>query len=166
MGARLGVDVGTVRIGVAVSDPGRLVATGLDTVPRAGDGSDLRGIAALAAEREVDDVVVGLPLSLSGREGPAAQAVREFAQRLADALDPLPVLLVDERLTTTSAHQVLHAAGRPGRRHRTVVDRTAAAILLQTVLDAAAGGAGGTSGGRQLGEIVPPRGGQADRSEA
>jgi putative holliday junction resolvase len=160
------VDVGTVRIGVAVSDPRRTIAVGLDTVPRAKDGSDLRTLARIAEEREVDDVVVGLPVGLSGREGPAAATVREFAQRLADALAPLPVVLFDERHTTTSAHQALHAAGRPGRRHRTVVDRTAAAILLQTVLDAETGStAAGPSGGRALGEPVPPRDGQADRSE-
>ncbi|MFC3687362.1 Holliday junction resolvase RuvX [Aquipuribacter hungaricus] len=167
MGARLAVDVGTVRIGVAVSDPRRTVAVPLGTVARAKDGSDLREIAATAAEREVDDVVVGLPVGLSGREGPAAASVREFTQRLADHLAPLPVLLVDERLTTTSAHQALHAAGRPGRRHRTVVDRTAAAILLQTVLDAeVGGGVGDDPGVRALGEPVPPRDGQADRSDA
>jgi putative Holliday junction resolvase len=159
------VDVGTVRIGVAVSDPRRTLAIPLDTVARAKDGSDLRALAGIAAEREVDDVVVGLPISLSGHEGPAAASVREFAQRLADALAPLPVVLVDERHTTTSAHQALHAAGRPGRRHRTVVDRTAAAILLQTVLDAETGStAEGPSGGRTLGEPVPPRDGKADRS--
>ena len=167
MGARLAVDVGTVRIGVAVSDPRRTVAVPLDTVARAKDGSDLRAIAAIAAEREVDDVVVGLPISLSGAEGPAAASVRAFTQTLADALAPLPVVLVDERLTTTSAHQVLPAAGRPGRRHRTVVDWTAAAILLQAVLDAEAGSE--QTGGRQatgLGETVPPSGGPADRSDA
>lgn len=167
MGARLAVDVGTVRIGIAVSDPRRTVAVPLDTVARAPGGADLRAIAAIAAEREVDDVVVGLPVGLSGREGPAAASVRDFTQRLADHLAPLPVLLVDERLTTTSAHQALHAAGRPGRRHRTVVDRTAAAILLQTVLDSAVGDRGSDArDGRALGEPVPPRGGQADRSDA
>ncbi|WP_380168498.1 Holliday junction resolvase RuvX [Jannaschia sp. R86511] len=166
MGARLAVDVGSVRIGVAVSDPRRAVAVPLDTVARAKDGSDLRALAAIALEREVDDVVVGLPVGLSGREGPAATAVRAFTQTLADALAPLPVLLVDERLTTTSAHQVLHAAGRPGRRHRTVVDRTAAAILLQTVLDAetGSGGAGSPGSTAALGEPVPPTG-TADRSD-
>lgn len=167
MGARLAVDVGTVRIGVAVSDPRRTVAVPLDTVARASRGEDLRAIAAIAAEREVDDVVVGLPVGLSGREGPAAASVREFARRLADHLAPLPVVLVDERLTTTSAHQALHAAGRPGRRHRTVVDRTAAAILLQTVLDAEVGnGETDAPGDRALGEPVPPRDGPADRSDA
>jgi len=166
VGARLAVDVGTVRIGVAVSDPRRTVAVPLDTVRRAKDGSDLRALAAIAVEREVDDVVVGLPVGLSGREGPAAQSVRAFTQTLADALAPLPVLLFDERLTTTSAHQVLHAAGRPGRRHRTVVDRTAAAILLQTVLDAEAGsGDPGDLGRTALGEPVAPTGGPADRSD-
>lgn len=166
MGARLAVDVGSVRIGVAVSDPRRTVAVPLDTVARAKDGSDLRALVAIAAEREVDDVVVGLPVGLSGREGPAAASVREFTQRLADALAPVPVVLFDERHTTTSAHQALHAAGRPGRQHRTVVDQTAAAILLQTVLDAETGSADQAApGGPALGEPVPPRGGQADRSD-
>jgi len=167
VGARLAVDVGTVRIGIAVSDPRRTVAVPLDTVARAKGGADLRAIAAIAAEREVDDVVVGLPVGMSGREGPAAASVREFTQRLADHLAPLPVLLVDERLTTTSAHQVLHIAGRPGRRHRTVIDKTAAAILLQTVLDSEAGdGDRDAPGDRALGEPVPPRDGQADGSDA
>lgn len=170
MGARLAVDVGSVRIGVAVSDPRRTLALPLQTVRRTTDGSDVRELVALAAEREVDDVVVGLPTGLSGREGPAAVAVRQFTQRLADALDPVPVLLVDERFTTTSAHQALHAAGRPGRRHRTVVDQTAAAILLQTVLDAETGTApdvedASAAGGRRLGERVPPTVRAVDRSE-
>lgn len=167
MGARLAVDVGSVRIGIAVSDPGRVIASPLDTVRRAEDGSDLAAIVALAAEREVDDVVVGLPISLSGREGPAAAGVREFTQRLADALAPVPVLLVDERHTTTGAHRMLHQAGRPGRQHRTVVDRTAAAILLQTVLDAERSRPGprGEHGGARLGEPVPPTGGQGERSD-
>jgi len=91
VGARLAVDVGTVRIGIAVSDPRRTVAVPLDTVARAKGGADLRAIAAIAAEREVDDVVVGLPVGLSGREGPAAASVREFTQRLADMARELGV---------------------------------------------------------------------------
>lgn len=166
MGARLGVDVGSVRIGIAVSDPGRVIASPLDTVSRSEDGSDLAAIVAIAAEREVEDVVVGLPISLSGREGPAAVSVREFSRRLADALDPVPVLLVDERHTTTEAHRMLHRAGRSGRQHRTVVDRTAAAILLQSVLDADRGRPGDDDArGAGLGEPVPPTGGQDGRSE-
>jgi putative Holliday junction resolvase len=163
VGACLAVDPGSVRIGVAVSDPRRTVAVPLDTVSRAKDGSDLRAVAAIAAEREVEDVVVGLPVSLSGREGPAAAGAREFAQRLADALAPLPVRLVDERFTTTSAHAALHQAGRKGREHRTVVDRTAAAILLQHVLDAE-DAAGQTPAAARRGELVPPSGGPVDRS--
>ncbi|WP_336923558.1 Holliday junction resolvase RuvX [Aquipuribacter sp. SD81] len=165
MGACLAVDPGSVRVGVAVSDPRRTVAVPLDTLRRSGDGTDVRELAAIAAEREVTDVVVGLPVGLSGREGPAAAEARAYAQRLADALAPLPVRLVDERFTTTSAHQALHQAGRKGRTHRTVVDRTAAAILLQHVLDAEGAGADPQAAARR-GEPVPPRGGPVTGADA
>ena len=108
--------------------------------------------------------VAAVALALAG-----AAAAKSFTLLAADVRVQVAkdgTLLVDERLTTTSAHQALHAAGRPGRRHRTVVDRTAAAILLQTVLDAEAGsGVTSAPGDRALGEPVPPRDGQADRSE-
>ncbi|MFC5381794.1 Holliday junction resolvase RuvX [Aquipuribacter nitratireducens] len=164
MAACLAVDPGSVRIGVAVSDPRRTIALPLGTVQRAKDGSDLRAIAALVAEREAADVVVGLPVGLSGREGPAAEQARAFARRLADALAPVPVRLVDERFTTTSAHRALHEAGRKGRTHRTVVDRTAAAILLQHVLDAEAA-AGDPPAADRRAEPDPLTDGPVDRSE-
>ncbi len=136
-GVRLGVDVGTVRVGLAACDPDGLVASPVATLrrDRAG-GSDLQQIVTEAADRAAVEVVVGLPVSLSGREGPAAAAVRGYAADLAGRIAPLQVRLVDERLSTVSAHQALTASGRPGRRHREVVDQVAAVLILQTALDA------------------------------
>ncbi|MQA85432.1 MAG: Holliday junction resolvase RuvX [Streptosporangiales bacterium] len=133
-GIRLGIDVGTVRVGVARCDAGGLLATPLATVRR-GRG-DLDRIAELAAEHAAIEAVVGLPTSLSGRSGPAAQAAREFAGRLAARLAPLPVRLVDERLTTVSAERILRESGVRGRAQRRVVDQAAAAVILQAALDA------------------------------
>lgn len=148
-GVRLAVDVGSVRVGVAVSDPHGLVATPLETVSRSRQGEDLHRIAALVAEREASEVVVGLPRSLSGREGPSAVAVREYAARLAAVVAPVPVRLVDERLTTTSAERGLREAGVSSRRGRSVVDQAAAATILQSALDTERGT------GRPPGEPVP-----------
>jgi putative holliday junction resolvase len=140
-GRRLGVDVGAVRVGVAVSDPDGVLATPVRTVPRdpvpvdAGGGSDLRAIAELVAEHEAVGVVVGLPRTLAGREGPAAVAAREFADALATVLD-VPVELTDERLTTVVATQQLRERGVRGRRQRAVVDQAAAVAILQGWLDA------------------------------
>ncbi len=132
-GRRLGVDVGTVRIGVSVSDPEAMVAVPVQTVPR-GTG-DLARLAALAAEHDAVEIVVGLPVTLAGGEGPAAASVRSFADRLAAAV-AVPVRLVDERMTTAGAHQALQAAGMSSRRRRAVVDESAAVMILQTALDA------------------------------
>jgi len=134
-GSRLGVDLGDVRIGVAVSDPDGLLATPVATVP-AGAGAPAR-LAALAAEHRVVEVVLGLPRSLSGREGPAAAKARAFGRRLAAAVAPVPVRLVDERLSTVSAERSLRAGGRTGASRRAVVDQAAAVVILQTALDAA-----------------------------
>lgn len=143
-GRRLGIDVGTVRVGVAVSDPHGILATPLATIARADDGSDLRAIAALAAEHEAVEVIVGLPRTLAGREGQAAQSARDFATALADELAggsggaavAVPVTLADERLTTVVATRQLRDSGRPGRRQRAVVDQVAAVAILQGWLDA------------------------------
>jgi len=132
-GVRLGVDVGSVRIGIARSDPSGILATPVETVRR-GRG-DLDRIAALIAEHEVTEVIVGLPTSLSGREGTAAQAAREFAARLADRLPPDVVRLYDERLTTVTAESGLRERGVKGRARRQVVDQAAAVVLLQAALD-------------------------------
>jgi putative holliday junction resolvase len=133
-GRRVGIDIGAVRIGVAVSDPEGRLATPVETVP-AGEGA-LDRIAAIVAEHEPIEVVVGLPVSLSGGEGPAAVQARAYAERLADRVHPVPVRMVDERLTTASAERALRASGRKGRNQRAVVDQAAAVEILQSALDA------------------------------
>jgi putative holliday junction resolvase len=133
-GVRLAVDVGSVRVGVARSDPGGVLATPL-TVLASGPGAK-HELAKLATEADAIEVIVGLPTSLSGREGAAATGAREFAADLADRLTPIPVRLVDERFTTTEAHNALRRGGKDSRARRQVVDAAAAAVLLQAALDA------------------------------
>ncbi|HEU5038171.1 MAG TPA: Holliday junction resolvase RuvX [Nocardioides sp.] len=133
LGVRLGIDPGDARIGVARSDPSGFLATPVETVRR-GKG-DLARLARIAAEEEAVEVVVGLPRSLSGREGPAAAKVREFAAALARRLAPVPVRLVDERMTTVSAEAMLRDQGRKGGKRRAVVDQAAAVLILQHALD-------------------------------
>jgi putative Holliday junction resolvase len=127
-----------VRVGVAESDADGLLATPVETVPR-GRG-DVARIVALAADRGAIEVVVGLPRSLSGGEGPAAAKARAFAQELTDALangpNPVTVRLIDERLTTVSAERVLREQGRKGARRRQVIDQAAAVVILQHAIDA------------------------------
>ncbi len=132
-GVRLGIDPGDARIGVARSDPAGLLATPVETVRR-GDG-DLARIAAILSEEDAVEIVVGLPRSLSGREGPAALKAREFAVVLARRVAPVPVRLCDERLTTVSAEAMLRDRGRRGARRRAVVDQAAAVVILQHALD-------------------------------
>ncbi|MGQ0842653.1 MAG: Holliday junction resolvase RuvX [Sporichthyaceae bacterium] len=132
-GVRLGVDLGSVRIGVAASDRSGMLAVPVETVPR-GRG-DLDRLAAIAAEYEAVAVLVGLPRSMSGKEGPAASAVREWVVGLAVRLAPVPVRLVDERLSTVSAASNLRASGVSSRKGRGVVDQAAAVVFLQTALD-------------------------------
>lgn len=134
-GRRLGIDVGSVRVGVALSDPDGVLATPLVTVPRdAAAGADLRAIAALVAEHDIVQVVVGLPRTLAGREGPAAEAAREFGDALGPAVG-VPIVFTDERLTTVVATQQLRARGVKGRKQRAVVDQAAAVAILQGFLD-------------------------------
>ncbi|CAN7413906.1 Holliday junction resolvase RuvX [Knoellia sp. LjRoot47] len=139
-GVRLGVDVGTVRVGVAVSDPRGVLASPYATLQRTWPDDDttdddIATIVALAAEREAVEVVVGLPRSLSGGEGPAAGAARQYAAELARRVSPVSVRLVDERLTSVDAHRVLRHSGVDGRRQRAVVDQAAAVLILQAGLD-------------------------------
>lgn len=136
-GVRLGIDPGDVRIGVAISDRTGLIATPLCTVARDSEGgNDLAELAALVTEHDAALVVVGLPRSLSGRAGPAERSARAFAGTLAERITPVPVTLTDERLTTVSATRNLAERGVRGRKARSVVDRTAAAVILQAWLDA------------------------------
>jgi putative holliday junction resolvase len=137
-GVRLGVDVGTVRVGVASCDPGGILASPLTTLARdLRGGADLDKLARLVAEREAVEVVVGLPRSLSGKAGPAEKAARAYATALAERIDPVPVRLSDERLTTVAATRRLAEAGTRGRKGRQVIDRSAAVLILQGWLDAA-----------------------------
>lgn len=155
-GIRIAVDVGTVRVGVATCDPDAVLATPVTTLARDGgrsgepDGS-LDELAELIARDEVVEVVVGLPRSLSGAEGAAAESARAYAKALAARIRPVPVRLMDERLTTVDAHRVLYASGRSGRNHREVVDRVAAVMILQSALDAE------RDTGREPGELVGAR---------
>ena len=132
-GVRIGVDVGSVRIGVARTDPSAMLAVPVETVTR-GEG-DLARIAAIVAEHEAVEVVVGLPLSLSGRPGQAAAVARDFAAQLVGMVAPVPVRLVDERLSTVSATRDLRAAGRSSRASRAVVDQAAAVVIVQYAVD-------------------------------
>jgi putative holliday junction resolvase len=133
-GVRLGIDVGKVRIGVATCDPDGILATPVETVLRGQD--DLRKLASLTVEYGAVEVVVGLPVNLAGREGPAAVDVREYAQALAGAIAPVPVRLSDERMSTVVASRRLTERGVRGRRQRAVVDQAAAVEILQSWLDA------------------------------
>ncbi len=142
-GRVLALDVGSRRLGVAVSDPTRTVASPLATLARRTAGEDASALEELAAEHEAGLVVVGLPVSLDGREGPAAAAVRAYVAELAALVPGLGFELTDERLSTVVAERALVAGGvrRGGRRG--VVDQVAASVFLQGWLDAAARRAGG-----------------------
>ncbi len=132
-GSRLGVDVGSVRVGVARCDPDGILAVPVTTLTR--DDAVFEAIAKLALEFEVIEVLVGHPVRLNGAIGPAAEAATAFAERLTKELE-MPVRLVDERMTTSSAQRSLHAAGRDTRGSRSVIDQQAAALIVQTAIDA------------------------------
>lgn len=134
-GRRLGIDVGSVRVGVALSDPYALIATPLLTLARDHGAADQRAIADLVREHEVVEVIVGMPLHLSGAEGSAAKEASAYSVAVATLIEPVPVRLVDERLSTRTASAVLAARGLNSRAQREVVDQTAAAIILQSWLD-------------------------------
>ena len=139
-GVKLGVDVGTVRVGVAVCDPDGILATPLRTLARnVKKNTDVRILAALAAELGAVEIFVGLPRTMKGEEHASARMATEYAQLLVlalqDAGSEVPVRLVDERLSTVSAHRNLHEAGMSSRNHRTVVDQVAAAGILQHAID-------------------------------
>lgn len=132
-GRRLGVDVGDVRIGVAISDPDGILATPVETVS-AGSAAIGR-LAQIVRENEVFECIVGLPMGLSGREGPAAVKVRAFCAELQAAIDPVPIRLFDERMSTITADTMLRESGRSGRGKRSIIDQAAATVILQTALD-------------------------------
>ncbi len=150
-GVRLGVDVGSVRVGLARSDRDGILATPLETVQvRPKSSEHFEQIVRNVEDLSVFEVIIGLPRSLSGREGSAADTVRAYAVEIARRVAPIPVRLVDERLSTVTAHQRLHEAGVKGRKHRPVVDQMAAVVILQSALD------GERMSGRPPGSLVAP----------
>lgn len=134
-GPVLALDLGDVRIGVALSDPDRRVAVPIGTVHVGRPPGELKAIAGLVTEHDATTVVVGLPLHMDGSRGPRAVHAETFAETLGGILD-VPVELFDERLTTVEAERGLREAGIAGRRRRAVVDAAAARVLLQGWLDA------------------------------
>jgi putative pre-16S rRNA nuclease len=141
-GVRLGVDVGEVRIGVAICDPDGRLATPLTTVLREREpdngtvSSDMSELSRLVVDYGIVEVVVGLPVTLAGAEGSAAVKARAYADRLAHLIAPVPVTLTDERMSTVVATRRLSEQGVRGRRRRELIDQAAAAEILQGWLDA------------------------------
>lgn len=146
-GVRLGIDVGRARVGVARCDPDGILATPIETVAR--DDETIGRILALAVEYDAMELLVGLPANLRGEDTPSTADARTFAAGLA-AASALPVRLVDERLSTVSAHAALRDSGRSQRSSRSIVDQVAAVVLLQQAIDVE------KSTGRPAGSPVPP----------
>lgn len=141
-GRLMGLDVGTKTIGVAVSDATRFIATPLETIQRQKLSPDLDRLAALAAERQVAGIVIGLPVNMDGTMGPRAQSVRQFAKDCGQRLS-LPIALWDERWSTAAVTRQLIAEDASRKKRAEVVDRMAAAYILQGALDYLRGQAGG-----------------------
>jgi putative Holliday junction resolvase len=135
MGRILGLDFGTRRVGAALSDPRRQIATPLEVHQRRDPAGDARHYLELVRAHDVDRIVIGLPLHTSGQAGTAAVLARHFGARLAE-LTGLPVVFQDERYTTSEAEETLIAAGLKRRRRKGLRDMLAAQILLQNYLDA------------------------------
>lgn len=131
----LGLDIGSVRVGVAISDPSGTVASPLAVLDARKTLEDPAELRAIVDENRVDLLVVGLPVTMAGEEGPQARAVREAAESLGRSLG-LPVVFVDERLSTAAAAAAMRAGGVRSRKQRGQVDKVAAAVLLQAYLDA------------------------------
>ena len=138
-GVLLGLDLGTKTIGTALCDAGWRFTSAGKTLPRGKFGADKAILAALATERAVRGVVIGLPINMDGSEGPRSQSSRAYARNLASALD-LPVLLWDERWSTASAERGLIAQDMSRARRAERIDSAAAAVILQAAIDALAGG--------------------------
>lgn len=131
----LGIDLGSKRIGIAVSDRSGTIASALTVLARSGSvNRDHRAIAALVAEEEAEAVVVGLPLNMDGSHGPAARAATLEAEALATVVG-VPVTMFDERRTTVTADRAMIEARMGAKARRKVVDKVAAAVMLQTWLD-------------------------------
>lgn len=133
-GALIGLDLGTKTIGVAVSDPDRRLAAGVETVARKAFQADAVRVLALAAERQAVGLILGLPINMDGSEGPRAQSTRAFARNLAK-LTELPIAFWDERLSTAAVERELIAADASRSRRAAVIDQHAAMFILQGALD-------------------------------
>ena len=136
LGRVLGLDLGTVRVGLALSDPLGWTAQPAGVLRRVSLAQDLETLATYVRDRQVERVIVGYPRRLSGEAGPEAGRAAAFARRLAEVLGGVPVELWDERLTTAEAERALLAADVSRRRRREVVDAMAAALILQGWMDA------------------------------
>jgi putative Holliday junction resolvase len=135
-GRLLGIDYGEVRVGLAISDEGQVLATSIGAIKNQNHAQLLKEITEIIRERGVVGVVLGLPLNMKGTEGPMAFHVREFRTRMEMALDPpLPIVLMDERWTSKEALRVLRQGSVKGRKQRQKVDQLSAQIMLQTFLD-------------------------------
>jgi putative Holliday junction resolvase len=137
-GRVLGIDVGTKRVGLALSDLTGTIASPLETLNRAKDGSDLDRLAALVVEHEVAEVVVGEPRHLSGASGASAQDASAYSEALAGRIADVPVYMIDERLSTVTAASHLREGGIDSRKQRPVIDQAAAVVILQQYLDSRA----------------------------
>lgn len=133
-GRILGVDFGDTRTGLALSDPSRLLSSGLETLSPGGMEKTAEAVAKVAKERDAAAVVVGLPKNMDGTEGFRAVRCREFAEKLS-ALTGLPVAMLDERLTTVSASRYLNETNTRGTARKGVIDTLSAQIILQNALD-------------------------------
>jgi putative Holliday junction resolvase len=133
-GALIGLDLGTKTIGVAVCDPDRRLATGVETIARANFTTDAARVMALATERSAVGFVLGLPVNMDGSEGPRAQSTRAFARNFAK-LTELPIALWDERLSTVAVERELITANVSRAKRAAVIDQHAAAYILQGALD-------------------------------
>jgi putative holliday junction resolvase len=134
---RLGIDLGSSRIGIAISDELGMLAHPLETVPN--DPSFLSRLRKIVLEKGVSGIVVGIPRNMDGSYGPAAEKAKLFLSELKSEFPDLRLIAWDERLTTVEAQRLLHAAGRDVKKSRPVIDQVAAQVLLQSYLDSAAG---------------------------
>lgn len=130
----MGLDLGTKTIGIAISDASRTVATPLETMRRTKFTEDAKRLVQLATEKDVFAIILGLPLNMDGSEGPRAQATRAFARNLQGHTD-LPIIFWDERLSTVAVERTLLEADSSRKRRAEVIDKMAAAFILQGVLD-------------------------------
>lgn len=152
-GVRIGIDVGKARIGVARSDPDGSLATPIATVARG--AGDVAEILRIASEVDAMELIVGLPLALSGAHTASTADAEGFARRLAARVQA-PVRMVDERLTTVSAQRGLHASGKNAKRSRSLIDQASAIIILQQALDLE------RAGGKSPGTLIAPAEGTTD----